>query len=95
MGKSCYLLAPCEVLQDALQEGDAKDDGNFGKGRSMGAKRCQPAQNVRMALKLIELEDLRMTGGEITEEAAKGPLVDPSGAIAEGGGKRLRGTCKQ
>ena len=55
----------------------------------------QPAQDVRIALQLLESGDLRVVGSQIKEETAEGPLVDPSGAIAEGSGKRLRRTRKQ
>ena len=37
MGQGGYLLAPCQVLQHAVQKGDANGNGDFGQGWSMGA----------------------------------------------------------
>src|ERR1039458_9301249 len=95
MSQGWDLLVPGEVFQHTVQEGDADGNGDFGQWRSMGAKIRQPAQNLRIALQLLEPGDLRMMGRQITEEVAKRFLVDPSGSVAEGSGERLRRTCKQ
>src|ERR1017187_8451554 len=95
MSQGWDLLVPGEVFQHTVQEGDADGNGDFGQWRSMGAKIRQPAQNLRIALQLLEPGDLRMMGRQITEEVAKRFLVDPSASVAEGSGERLRRTCKQ
>ena len=69
------LLEPGQFLEDASQADQFVDVSGQPQGRSFGAERGEPTQDVRIATQLIQRADLRVLDTQVVQEMACGSTV--------------------
>lgn len=95
MSKRGELLGPSQFFQQAAQADDSSRESELGKRRHVGPQLSQPAEDVGIAVQLLQGVDLRMVSTQVSQEQVDGTVILNDRGFAECRCRRFRRTLER